>query len=468
MTRHAPRILALAFAAGLGASAFADPTDPPASVTTKADASAKIQAAFPNMAAAPAATPPGGLQPVQGVPVPDGCPLKFETTVHDWGKIPDSAPVNYEFKFTNTTDREVMITNVSSSCGCTSVAADPVVKPGASSVIRATFNPTGRNGRDIKTINVALNDPACALIQLTTAADVQKRIIIEPMSVFFGEVEVGKGAAQELSITGRPAGFAITAAAAEGANIALEPLGQDTVQIDGVEMNRSRYRVTLDPKAPMGASQGKINLTTNQTTPEGKPETLSVAVLGNVMGDIRVSPERLPIRLLGQGEPFAAEMSLMARGSTSFEILEVSTDLPPSFRAVVDVTPFQAGNTMGYRIRLAGTAPAANQFTGNLIIKTTTGTHPVVTVPLQPFLAAPMTSASPVAKPVAGTPAATAPTAANVQSPPGAAPAGATAVPASQVPPEVLAAFERQQAKRRAEKEAEERAKQNGTPAQPK
>ena len=67
--------------------------------------------------------------------------FKFEKETHDFGKIPQGKPVSYEFKFTNTGEEPLIISNVESTCGCTVPAytKTPVLK-GQSGTITVTFN----------------------------------------------------------------------------------------------------------------------------------------------------------------------------------------------------------------------------------------------------------------------------------------------------------------------------------------
>lgn len=45
--------------------------------------------------------------------------LKFEKNTHDFGEVKQGEPTQFTFKFTNTGDAAVKLTNVKASCGCT-------------------------------------------------------------------------------------------------------------------------------------------------------------------------------------------------------------------------------------------------------------------------------------------------------------------------------------------------------------
>ncbi len=67
--------------------------------------------------------------------------FKFEKETHDFGKIPARKPASVDFKFTNTGDEPLVISNVESTCGCTvpKFTTAPVNK-GSSGVITVTFD----------------------------------------------------------------------------------------------------------------------------------------------------------------------------------------------------------------------------------------------------------------------------------------------------------------------------------------
>lgn len=67
--------------------------------------------------------------------------VKFKTVSHDFGKIKRSVPVTYDFIFTNTTDKPIVIENASATCGCTTPVwpQTPIAK-GKSDKITAGFN----------------------------------------------------------------------------------------------------------------------------------------------------------------------------------------------------------------------------------------------------------------------------------------------------------------------------------------
>lgn len=70
--------------------------------------------------------------------------FKFDSEVHDFGKIPLNKPVVHTFNFVNTGDAPLIISKVETTCGCTvpDYTKTPV-KKGESGFVKVTLTPSG-------------------------------------------------------------------------------------------------------------------------------------------------------------------------------------------------------------------------------------------------------------------------------------------------------------------------------------
>jgi len=84
--------------------------------------------------------------------------ISFEKDFHDFGKLISGEQVTYSFKFKNTGKSLLIISNVSTSCGCT-VSSFPKqpIKPGEGATIDVSFDSEGKHGLQSKTITVFTN-----------------------------------------------------------------------------------------------------------------------------------------------------------------------------------------------------------------------------------------------------------------------------------------------------------------------
>ncbi|WP_027136875.1 DUF1573 domain-containing protein [Gaetbulibacter saemankumensis] len=84
--------------------------------------------------------------------------LEFEEKEHDFGEIEKGTPVETVFKYKNTGDAPLVITNIKSSCGCTvpqDWSREPLA-PGGEGKFTVKFNGSGAN-KVSKTITVTAN-----------------------------------------------------------------------------------------------------------------------------------------------------------------------------------------------------------------------------------------------------------------------------------------------------------------------
>lgn len=85
--------------------------------------------------------------------------MSFDVMKHDFGNLTqEGGAAKYSFKFTNTGGEPITITNVKSSCGCTTPSwSKTPIKPGATGYVEASYDPRNRPGHFSKTITVQSN-----------------------------------------------------------------------------------------------------------------------------------------------------------------------------------------------------------------------------------------------------------------------------------------------------------------------
>jgi hypothetical protein len=100
--------------------------------------------------------------------------ISFATYQHDFGKIKQQSTNKYAFKFTNTGDEPLIITNAVGSCGCTvpNYPKEPIA-PGKSATIDVEYKPGEQKGSQEKQVTITANtNPAETILKIK--ADVQE------------------------------------------------------------------------------------------------------------------------------------------------------------------------------------------------------------------------------------------------------------------------------------------------------
>jgi hypothetical protein len=99
----------------------------------------------------------------------DGPVLTLEANTHDFGTITQGDVVEKIFKFKNTGNQPLIITNIQTSCGCTTPVwpRDPI-PPGGSGEIKVGFNSAGKMNKQTKVLPIISNATNDASITFTT------------------------------------------------------------------------------------------------------------------------------------------------------------------------------------------------------------------------------------------------------------------------------------------------------------
>ncbi len=92
------------------------------------------------------------------VPIIEGAQILFEKETHDFGKIIQGDIVRYQFKFKNIGNKDLIISDVKGSCGCT-ITQFPKqpIKPNQESTIDVSFNSAAKMGPQNKNLAVYTN-----------------------------------------------------------------------------------------------------------------------------------------------------------------------------------------------------------------------------------------------------------------------------------------------------------------------
>jgi hypothetical protein len=99
----------------------------------------------------------------------DGPVLTLETNTHDFGDIFQGDVVEHTFKFTNTGNQPLLITNIQTSCGCTTPQwpRDPIM-PGGKGEIKVGFNSAGKMNKQTKVLPIISNSVSDVSVTFTT------------------------------------------------------------------------------------------------------------------------------------------------------------------------------------------------------------------------------------------------------------------------------------------------------------
>lgn len=86
--------------------------------------------------------------------------IEWKQKIWDFGDITEGEEVSHTFHFKNTGEHHLIIKNIETGCGCTTVDYSKApVAPGKEGKIEIVFNSAGRYGKQYKEISIFANIP---------------------------------------------------------------------------------------------------------------------------------------------------------------------------------------------------------------------------------------------------------------------------------------------------------------------
>jgi hypothetical protein len=116
------------------------------------------------------------LPAAASAPIGDNPRLTISEAYYNFGAIPPDKPVERTFTVGNTGPRELVISEVTTNCGCTTAPiSSKNIPPGGKAEIKVTYDPRVENDagyKVIRFIDVKSNDPLAPMVRIVLEASV--------------------------------------------------------------------------------------------------------------------------------------------------------------------------------------------------------------------------------------------------------------------------------------------------------
>jgi hypothetical protein len=242
----------------------------------------------------------------------------FATMDHDFGTVARGADTVFRFEVTNIYKQDMTLTNVRSSCGCTSPSIEnPIIKTHEKAYIVARFNTRTFVGQKGATLTVTFGGQYPAEVQLHVSGNIRSDVVFNPGAIEFGEVNQGDASEQRVTVE---------YAGRSDWQIVDVTNDNDNFEVELLEGNRSAGRasytlvVRLKPDMPAGYVKDQLTVVTNDSRVQN--QRIPLFVSGHIRPEFSVTPELL---VLGELEPGAeATRRIVVRGVEPFRIVDVT------------------------------------------------------------------------------------------------------------------------------------------------
>lgn len=303
--------------------------------------------------------------------------MQVDEPVFDFGRVEQGEQVTHDFRFTNQGNRDLRVQSVKTSCGCTAavIAAD-TIPPGTEGTIQATFDTQRFAGQKAKDIRVHTNDPLRPVTTLTLRGEITVEVQVQPAQLYLGRLQRGSPVTRTVTVL-YDENKSLEITHITNANPAISVRAEDA-QVEGKK--GKALRVSVSKTVP----RGPLNDTITVTTTSQKKPTISIPVVGNVEGDISVSPSQVSFGVVRQGVGETRTVRIKNRSAQPLGIGQVRSSLDTVKPELTEVTP---GKEFELRLHITGdTEPG--RIRGSVEVMTDHPEETRLTIPLFGIVAA--------------------------------------------------------------------------------
>ncbi len=239
--------------------------------------------------------------------------ITFEKTVHDFGQVGTGATKRVaEFKFTNTGDGLLKITEVERCCGVVTRLDKTDYAPGESGVLKVEYQSSPKAGLDRKIVYVKSNDETSPRIALTIKVRIVSKVSYSPkrLRLFLEEENAGCPKIVLSSLDNQP--FAITKFKSTDDCI--------TADIDSsVEATKFILEPNVDMEKLNNNPKGRISISLTH------PEEKEANIFFDVLPKFSISPPLIIAFNVEPQKPIVRKVTVLNNYGGDFEIESASS-----------------------------------------------------------------------------------------------------------------------------------------------
>lgn len=294
-------------------------------------------------------------------------PLAYtDTPVYDFGKVLGGSEIKHTFTIKNIGEKPLKIISVTETCACTAtiLSQDEILPRKTGNISTVLTVPSG-NRRIEESLLVFTDDPVQNTLTLTLKGEA-----FTPIRTFPTVIALGNKSPLQDPVTRQ-------------VSVHIE----DEVQIRSVRSESKHLTAILKPKGgiphvevqilptlPVGQFSHPIRI---NYTYKGKQTTHEFFVFGQVLGEFKVTPNRLFLGLIKDPAAVSKTITISSRDAQPFKITSVESNTKTA-----NVTVNKSDSKTNYQVTITLAQKAElGELKGDIIINTSSSVQPKVRIP---------------------------------------------------------------------------------------
>ncbi len=297
-------------------------------------------------------------------------PIEIASPIHDFGEVFGGTEVEHIFTFTNRGEDVLEITNVESSCYCTTgLLSDTRIPPGGIGRIKVAFKAPPRSEVVNEVVKLTTNQSELPHFELALKATVITPFEAIPASLLLGKISPSSFSGRHLLLR--------QTLAQQAEVVGIKPSSEYILaELEPPSRNGNvRIQITVDSGMPVGTFRESLGL---DFAYDGRRYSWSVPISGEILGDVSVSPQRL---FLGIVKPSEVPRKRVQLSRIRGDHLEISSVQTSSQYVDAQVETLESGNRYEVQL-LIGAGTPAGDLTDTLIIRTNSKNQPEIKIPI--------------------------------------------------------------------------------------
>jgi hypothetical protein len=307
--------------------------------------------------------------------------LRGDTNQHA-GIVYAKAPVEFEFELYNAGKGDLVINNISSSCGCTVPDKKGLINvkfpPGESlPPLEVAYTPRGP-GDSNKLVRIFTNDPATPVLRLSVGAELVPLADVEPRRISTGVLRAGMRHEVTFDVMGRDAAMTVESVTARNApELVFEVQEPQPLEDNELYKVRIPVKVTFPETMLAGRLASAVSIEVKATPPNSSEPVVSpvtTQIFANIEGDVRFTQRFARVNERRPAMPFTFSSSITTLSGRDFEIESVTVRderTRKEFPMEVAIERLTEAPTPTWSLTFTGETPeAAGAIRGEIIVET--------------------------------------------------------------------------------------------------